>query len=210
MEFNAADMARSLTDTGRVSCRTESGPRQGPPSAIPKHRVPKKGNLDVYKQITGKQKPRAGNWQVGQVWPGAIDHSVLPMLSTSSRSSLLGLKKGIFFVGTWTRAPVFGLRPMRARLCRAWKLPNPRKVASDARSSLPRMEASESAELDLVPGSQGTDDAVKYGTDDDVGFLPGHPNGLINLFGQIGPGHLEHPRRITKKSITALPGALDA
>jgi hypothetical protein len=27
-----------------------------------------------------------------------------------------------------------------------------------------------------------------------------------NLFGQIGPGHLAHPRRITKKSITALPG----
>jgi hypothetical protein len=83
-------------------------------------------------------------------------------------------------------------------------------IASDARSSLPRVEASESADLDLVPGSQGTDDAVKYGTDDDVGFLPGHPNGLINLLGQIGPGHLEHPRRITKKSITTLRGALDA
>jgi hypothetical protein len=30
---------------------------------------------------------------------------------------------------------------------------------------------------------------------------------LVNLFGQVGPGHLAHPRRITKKSITALPGA---
>jgi hypothetical protein len=30
---------------------------------------------------------------------------------------------------------------------------------------------------------------------------------LINLFGQIGPGHLAHPRRITKKNITALPGS---
>jgi hypothetical protein len=30
---------------------------------------------------------------------------------------------------------------------------------------------------------------------------------LVNLFGQIGPGHLAHSRRITKKSITALPGA---
>ena len=28
--------------------------------------------------------------------------------------------------GTSTRAPVFGLRPMRARLWRVWKLPNPR------------------------------------------------------------------------------------
>jgi hypothetical protein len=80
-------------------------------------------------------------------------------------------------------------------------------IASDAPSSLARVEASESADLNLVPGSQGTDDAVKYGADDDFGFLPGHPNGLVNLFGQIGPGHLAHPRRITKKSITALPGA---
>src|SRR5262245_49970019 len=46
--------------------------------------------------------------------------------STSSRSSLLGLKKGILFGGTWTWAPVFGLRPMRPGLCRVWKLPNPR------------------------------------------------------------------------------------
>src|SRR5450756_2724129 len=34
-------------------------------------------------------------------------------------------------------------------------------IASDARSSLARVEASESADLNLVPGSQGTDDAVK-------------------------------------------------
>jgi hypothetical protein len=33
---------------------------------------------------------------------------------------------------------------------------------------------------------------------------------LVNLFGQIGPGHLPHPRRIIKKSITALPGAPDS
>src|ERR1039457_3305356 len=72
-------------------------------------------------------------------------------------------------------------------------------IASDARSSLPRVEASESTDLNLVPRSQGTDDAVKYGTDDDVGFLPGHPKGLINFFGQIGPGHLERPHRVTKE-----------
>ena len=34
---------------------------------------------------------------------------------------------------------------------------------------------------------------VKYGANDDVGFLPGHPNGSVNLFGQIGTGHLAHP-----------------
>jgi hypothetical protein len=30
---------------------------------------------------------------------------------------------------------------------------------------------------------------------------------LVKLFGQIGPGHMAHLRRITKKSITGLPGA---
>src|ERR1019366_1646445 len=80
-------------------------------------------------------------------------------------------------------------------------------IASDACSSLASVETSESADFNLVAGSQGTDDAVKYGADDDVGFLPGHPNGSVNLFGQIGPGHLAHLRCITKKSITALPGA---
>ena len=69
------------------------------------------------------------------------------------------------------------------------------------------MEASESANFNLVAGSQGADHVVKYGANNDVGFLPGHPNGLVNLFGQIGPGHLAHSRRITKKSITALPRA---
>jgi hypothetical protein len=39
---------------------------------------------------------------------------------------LARLKKGILFGGTSTRAPVFGLRPMPPRLCRVWKLPNPR------------------------------------------------------------------------------------
>ena len=62
-------------------------------------------------------------------------------------------------------------------------------IASDARSSLAGVEASESADFNLVAGSQGTDDAVKYGANDDVGFLPGHLNGLVNLFGQIGLGH---------------------
>ena len=46
-------------------------------------------------------------------------------LSTSSRSSLLALKKGILFGGTSTRAPVFGLRPVRPPRWRVLKVPNP-------------------------------------------------------------------------------------
>jgi len=80
-------------------------------------------------------------------------------------------------------------------------------IAPDAPASLARVEASEAADFNLIAGSQGTDDAVEYGADDDVGFLQGHPNGLVKLFGQIGPGHMAHLRRITKKSITGLPGA---
>jgi len=80
-------------------------------------------------------------------------------------------------------------------------------IASDACSSLARVEPSESADFNLVAGSQGTDDAVKYGANDGVGFLPGHLGGLTNLFSQISPGHLAHPRCITKKGITVFLGA---
>src|SRR6202789_4741962 len=45
---------------------------------------------------------------------------------TKSLSSLLGLKNGIFFGGTSTFAPVFGLRPVRPRRSRVRKLPKPR------------------------------------------------------------------------------------
>jgi hypothetical protein len=78
-------------------------------------------------------------------------------------------------------------------------------IPSDARSSLARMEASESADFHLVAGSQGADDAVKYGANDDVGFLLWQLNGLTNLFCQVSPGHLAHPRCITKKSNTMSP-----
>ena len=63
-------------------------------------------------------------------------------------------------------------------------------IARDAPSSLPRVEASESADLNLVPSSQSTNDAVKYGGHDSVGLLQGRSNGLVNLFGQIGSRHL--------------------
>src|SRR5260370_1141302 len=62
----------------------------------------------------------------------------------------------------------------------------------------------------LVPSSESTNGAVKYGGHDLVGFLQGRPNGLVNPFRQIGSGHLAHPCSITKKSITVLPGAPDA
>src|SRR5450759_719099 len=78
-------------------------------------------------------------------------------------------------------------------------------IACDARSSLARVEASESADFHLVAGSKGADDAVKYGANDDGGFLPGDLNGVVNLVGQIGPGHRAHLRCITKESSTLLP-----
>jgi hypothetical protein len=69
------------------------------------------------------------------------------------------------------------------------------------------VEASESADFNLIANSQGTDDAVKYGANDDVGFLPGHLGGLTNLFSKISPGHLAARRCITKESITVFLGA---
>src|ERR1035438_59990 len=71
-----------------------------------------------------KPRPRA---LVGVGPPQAVPFQALTFrLLTSSRSSLLGLKKGILFGGTSTRAPVFGLWPMRPRLLRVGKLPKPR------------------------------------------------------------------------------------
>jgi hypothetical protein len=72
-------------------------------------------------------------------------------------------------------------------------LPSGFWIASDACPSLARVEASEASDFNLIAGSQGTDDTVKYGADDGVGFLERHPNGLVNLLGQIGPGHVAHP-----------------
>src|ERR1700682_1343800 len=50
----------------------------------------------------------------------------LSELFTKSFHSLLGVKNGMFFGGTSTVAPVFGLRPIRPRRCRVRKLPKPR------------------------------------------------------------------------------------
>jgi hypothetical protein len=58
------------------------------------------------------------------------------MLFTTSLSSLLGLKYGIFLAGTSTRVPVFGLRPMRGWRWRVRKLPKPRiSILSPPRSA---------------------------------------------------------------------------
>ena len=76
-------------------------------------------------------------------------------------------------------------------------------IARDTPSSLACVEHSESTDLNLVPSSQSTNDAVKYGGHDGVGFLQGRPNGLVNLFCQIGSGHLARSRGIPK-SITVL------
>src|SRR5581483_5423308 len=56
----------------------------------------------------------------GDVGTGVAD------VFTTSFNSLLGLKYGIFFAGTSTRAPVLGLRPIRGCRCLVRKLPNPR------------------------------------------------------------------------------------
>ena len=76
-------------------------------------------------------------------------------------------------------------------------------IASNAPLSEAGVEASEAADLNLIARPQGSDDAVEYGADDGVGFLQGQPDSLINRSGQIGPGHLEHSRCITKKVNTA-------
>src|SRR6516162_8450153 len=68
--------------------------------------------------------------------PGAAVGAV-PVSPSFTRSfnSLLGLKKGIFFAGTSTRSPVFGLRPTRGLRWRVRKLPKPRiSILSPARS----------------------------------------------------------------------------
>src|SRR5262249_4046307 len=57
---------------------------------------------------------------------GALPPGGPPELFTTSLSSLLGLKYGIFLAGTSTRAPVLGLRPIRGWRWRVRKLPNPR------------------------------------------------------------------------------------
>jgi hypothetical protein len=65
-----------------------------------------------------------------------------------------------------------------------------------------RPKASKAADFNLVTRAQGTDDTVKYDAGHGVGLHEWHPNGLVNLLGQIGPGHPGSPHAITKKSIT--------
>src|SRR5579883_511413 len=67
--------------------------------------------------------------------PGTGGSGVAAELFTTSLSSLLGLKYGIFLAGTSTRAPVLGFRPMRGWRWRVRKLPKPRiSILSPPRS----------------------------------------------------------------------------
>ena len=116
---------------------------------------------------------------------GRTAQALLFRPSTSSRSSWLGLKKGILFGGISTWVPVFGLRPMRAA-------PKSPRISTLSPDRTPRTMLS------------------KYGANDDLGLLPGPLDGLTHLLDQIGPSHLAHPLFITKKSITAFVDTADA
>ena len=93
----------------------------------------------------------------------------------SSFSSLPGLKYGIFFAGTSTLSPVFGLRPMRAPRLRSRKEPNPR-------SSI------------FSPSLQRSDDRLEHRVDDGLGVL----------LGQVRR-HQRHARPIPPSSSPASP-----
>src|SRR6202007_2418379 len=69
---------------------------------------------------------RSSNFELHSV-PVFSPPRVSPMLRLmSALSSLPGLKYGIFFDGTSTFSPVFGLRPVRDLRLRKRKLPKPR------------------------------------------------------------------------------------
>src|SRR5579859_1057955 len=75
----------------------------------------------------GQDRPYDGGHRdqtLGSTW-GSTRASAWVWLTTSF-NSLLGLKNGIFFAGTSTRAPVLGLRPTRGLRWRVRKLPKPR------------------------------------------------------------------------------------
>src|ERR1700676_478430 len=71
----------------------------------------------------GKRRVGSEDYAEAREWlPASSPFEVF----TKSFNSLLGLKKGIFFGGTSTFAPVLGLRPTRPRRWRVRKLPKPR------------------------------------------------------------------------------------
>ena len=73
-------------------------------------RRPAKHYISRRTMTDGWLPPRAhGCARVGRVWQRHRFQALAFRRSTSSRSSLLGLKNGILFGGTSTLAPVFGL-----------------------------------------------------------------------------------------------------
>jgi hypothetical protein len=148
--------------------------------------------IDHRGQVLSRERLLARVWHDQPfIGPRTVDVHIAWLRQKLEENPWLALKKGISSLALRLGLRFFGLSPMRPRLRRAWELPNPR--------------------LNPVPRSHGTDDAIKYSADDAVGFLQGHPNGLVTLFDQIGPGHLGHnPRRLAKKNIAALCGTPDA
>ena len=80
------------------------------------------GNADLLRQVAGKdERPRAATSRL-EGPRRTRPHEDL----TLSSSSLPALKNGTALAGTWTAAPVLGLRPCFARRLRVRKLPKPR------------------------------------------------------------------------------------
>src|SRR3984893_16045525 len=91
---------------------------------------------------------------------------------TKSFSSLLGLKKGIFFAGTSTFSPVLGVAPHSA-------------------ATLPSAKAAKAADLNFFPFLQCADDALENSLDNRLGLFArefGYPQNLFNevSLGQCG------------------------
>src|SRR5438477_6799195 len=73
------------------------------------------------------------------------------------------------------------------------------RIAANPGLPLARAEAPESADLDLLAGSQRANDAVENGLHDDLGFLPGHLHDPGDFFNQIG---LRHRILLSSQSLT--------
>jgi hypothetical protein len=63
------------------------------------------------------------------------------------------------------------------------------RIAPDAGLSLAGAKAAEASDLDLIASSERSDDTVKDGLDDNLGFFPGHFDYSGDLFNQIGFCH---------------------
>src|SRR5258708_8350638 len=60
------------------------------------------------------------------------------------------------------------------------------RIAAHAPAALPRAEAAESADLDLLALLEGSNDAIENSFDDGLRLLPGKLCGAQNLFNEVG------------------------